>query len=74
VHVLLLHEPAAAERLAGELRGAGYDVSIDTHDGGWTWIVRAAETAPGGASEGAAARLADLAAGYGAEYEGVLPP
>jgi hypothetical protein len=69
VHVLLVNEPAAAERLAGELRRSGYDVSIDTHDGGWTWIVRAAETAAAGAP---GERLAALAEEYGAEYEGVL--
>jgi hypothetical protein len=66
-HVLLLHDPAAAERLAAEARAAAYDVAIDTHDGGWTWIVGVTEPGERPADE---PRLVALAAAYGAEYEG----
>jgi hypothetical protein len=72
-HVLLVHDPAAAERLAAEVRAAGYDASIDTHDGGWTWIVRATEPStepPAEPAAGSRERLAGLAARHGAEYEG----
>ena len=71
-HVLLVHDPAAAERLAVAVGEAGYDARIDTHDGGWTWIVSAAETALLTAAHAAAARavLGVLAAQHGADYEG----
>ena len=71
-HVLLVHDPAAAERLASLVGDEGYDATIDTHDGGWTWIVGAARTvtlSPGYAAE-ARATLTVLAARHGAEYEG----
>lgn len=71
-HVLLVHDPAAAEALAAAVRDDGYGVRIDTHDGGWTWIVRASETAlltPDHAA-GARARLTSLASRHGAVYEG----
>lgn len=71
-HVLLVHDPAAAEALASSVRGEGYDVTIDTHDGGWTWIVGAAETVTLSPAYAAAARaaLTVLATRHGAEYEG----
>jgi hypothetical protein len=65
--VLLVNDPARAEALAAEVRTAGYDVRIDTHDGGWTWIVAAAGTEADAAWFGAAA------ARHGAEYEGSEP-
>lgn len=71
-HVLLVNDPAAAEALAAAVREDGYDVRLDTHDGGWTWIVHAAETAvltPVHAAR-ARARLTSLASRHGAEYEG----
>lgn len=71
-HVLLVNDPAAAEALAAAVRADGYDVRLDTHDGGWTWIVRASETAlltPLHAAR-ARARLTSLASRHGAEYEG----
>ena len=52
----------ARQRLAG----------LDTSDGGWTWIVRASETAlltPVHAAR-ARARFTSLASRHGAEYEG----
>ena len=71
-HVLLVNDPAAAEALAAAAGADGYDVRLDTHDGGWTWIVRATETAvltPVHAAR-ARARLTSLASRHGAEYEG----
>ena len=71
-HVLLVNDPAAAEALAAAARDGGYDVRLDTSDGGWTWIVRASETAlltPARAAL-ARARFTALAARYNAEYEG----
>ena len=71
-HVLLVNDPAAAEALSAAALADGYDVRIDTHDGGWTWIVRATETAvltPLHAAR-ARARLTSLASRHGAEYEG----
>ena len=62
--MLLVNDPARAEELAAALRQAGWTVRIDTHDGGWTWIVSAA--GEGGDAEWFAA----LAARHGAEYEG----
>ena len=71
-HVLLVNDPAAAEALAEAVRADGYDVRIDTHDGGWTWIVRATETALLTAVHAARARarLTSLASRHGAEYDG----
>ena len=71
-HVLLVNDPAAAEALAEAVRADGYDVRIDTHDGGWTWIVRATETAVLTAVHAARARarFTSLASRHGAEYEG----
>ena len=71
-HVLLVNDPAAAEAVAAAVRDDGYDVRIDTHDGGWTWIVRATETALLTAVHvaRARARLTSLASRHGAEYEG----
>lgn len=71
-HVLLVNDPAAAEALAAAAGAAGYDVRIDTLDGGWTWIVRATETALLTAVHAARARarLTSLASRHGAEYEG----
>ena len=71
-HVLLVHDPAAAERLAAAVRDAGYEARLDTSDGGWTWIIRGTETATITPAYAAAARerLAGLAARHGAEYEG----
>jgi hypothetical protein len=68
VHALLVHDPAAAEALAAAVRAEGYAVTLDTHDGGWTWIVRAEESAPRTAGE--RARLLSLAGKHGALYEG----
>lgn len=65
-HVLLVNDPARAEALAAALRSAGHDVRIDTHDGGWTWIV----LVTGDVEE---AWLGALAARHGAEYEGSEP-
>lgn len=78
-HVMLTNDPAAAEALAVAVREAGYDVRIDTHDGGWTWIVAASETALLTPSHAASARaaLGSLARRHRAEYEGwdlVTPP
>jgi hypothetical protein len=71
-HVLLVHDPAAAERLAAAVGEAGYEARIDTHDGGWTWIVSGSETALLTPAYAAAARaaLSVLAARHAAEYEG----
>jgi hypothetical protein len=66
-HVLLTNDPAAAERLVAALRGESYDTSIDTHDGGWTWIVSV--PAPPEAGE----RVAAVGAAHGAAYEGWEP-
>ena len=71
-HVLLVHDPHAAEALAAAVSADGYDTGLDTSDGGWTWIVRATETAlltPVHAAR-ARARFASLASRHGAEYEG----
>jgi hypothetical protein len=71
-HVLLVHDPAAAEALAAAVREDGYDVRLDTSDGGWTWIIRATETVlltPVHAAR-ARARFTSLASRHGAEYEG----
>ena len=71
-HVLLVNDPAAAEALAAAVRADGYDVRIDTSDGGWTWIVRASETTVLTAVHAARARarLTSLASRHRAEYEG----
>ena len=71
-HVLLVHDPAAAETLAALVGAEGYDATIDTHDGGWTWIVGAARTVTLSPAYAAEARVAltMLAARHGAEYEG----
>lgn len=71
-HVLLVNDPAAAEALAAAVGADGYEVRIDTSDGGWTWIVRASETAVLTAVHAARARarLTSLASRHGAEYEG----
>lgn len=63
-HVLLLHDPARAEALAAAVAAAGYESRIDTHDGGFTWIVS------GVGSVDDAARFVAFAGEYGAEYEG----
>lgn len=71
-HVLLVRDPAQAEALAAALTGDGYDVRIDTQDGGLTWIVRANETAlltPVHVAR-ARARLTSLASRHRGEYEG----
>lgn len=67
-HVLLVRDPAAAEAAAATLREGGYDVTLDTSDGGWTWIVRAAETAA--LTPEHVARVRGVAAANGGEYEG----
>ena len=67
-HVLLVRDPAAAEALAAAVTADGYDVRIDTVDGGLTWIVRATDTAEH--ADTAREGLAALAARHGAEYEG----
>ena len=67
-HVLLVRDPAAAEALAAEATADGYDVRIDTVDGGLTWIVRASDAAEH--ADTARAGLTALAARHGAEYEG----
>lgn len=71
-HVLLVNDPAAAEALAAELRAGEYDVAIDTHDGGWTWIVRVAEDEALTPAEAERARAWFVRVGerYGAAYEG----
>jgi hypothetical protein len=71
-HVLLVNDPAGAEALHAAVLSDGYDARIDTHDGGWTWIVTATETVvltPLHAAR-ARARLTSLASRHGAEYEG----
>lgn len=71
-HVLLVREPAAAEALGAAVTADGYDVRLDTVDGGLTWIVRASETAlltPVHVAR-ARARFTSLASRHGAEYEG----
>lgn len=70
-HVLLVRDPAAAEAAAATLRAGGYDVTLDTSDGGWTWIVRAAATAL--LTPEHVARVRGVAAGNGGEYEGWEP-
>lgn len=71
-HVLLVREPAAAEALAAVVTEDGYDVRIDTQDGGLTWIVRANETALLTAVHvaRARARLTSLASRHRGQYEG----
>jgi hypothetical protein len=71
-HVLLTNDPAAAEALAAAATADGYDTKIDTHDGGWTWIVTARETALLTAVHAARARarFTSLASRHQAEYEG----
>lgn len=71
-HVLLVRDPAGAEALAAAVTADGYDVRIDTMDGGLTWIVRATETALLTAVHvaRARARFTSLAARHGGEYEG----
>lgn len=71
-HVLLVRDPAQAEALAAALPGEGYEVRIDTVDGGLTWIVRANETALLTAVHvaRARARLTSLASRHRGEYEG----
>lgn len=71
-HVLLVNDPAAAEALAVDVRAAGYDAGIDTHDGGWTWIVGAARTVTLTPAVVAGDRdvLIPLAERHGAAYEG----
>jgi hypothetical protein len=71
-HVLLVNDPAAAESLHAAVAADGYDARLDTHDGGWTWIVTATETVlltPVHAAR-ARARFTSLAARHHAEYEG----
>lgn len=71
-HVLLIRDPAGAEALAAAVAADGYDVRLDTMDGGLTWIVRASETAvltPVHAAR-ARARFTSLASRHGGEYEG----
>jgi hypothetical protein len=71
-HVLLVHDPAAAEALRAAVAADGYDVRIDTHDGGYTWIVTGSETVvltPLHAAQ-ARARFTSLASRHGATYEG----
>jgi hypothetical protein len=65
--VLLVRDPAGAEAVAARARAAGYGVTLDTADGGYTWIVRAGE--PVGVA-GAEGWLVALAAAHGGEYEG----
>jgi hypothetical protein len=71
-HVLLVRDPAQAEALAAAVTADGYDVRIDTVDGGLTWIVRASETALLTAVHvaRARARFTSLASRHGAEYDG----
>ena len=71
-HVLLVRDPADAEALAAAVTADGYDVRIDTMDGGVTWIVRANETALLTAVHvaRARARFTSLASRHRAEYEG----
>jgi hypothetical protein len=71
-HVLLVHDPGAAETLRAAVAADGYDVRIDTHDGGWTWIVTGTETVlltPLHAAR-ARARFTSLASRHGATYDG----
>jgi hypothetical protein len=70
-HVLLVRDPAAAEAAAAALRAEGFEVTLDTHDGGFTWIVRAARTAP--LTAGQVAWVRAVAARNGGEYEGWEP-
>ena len=72
-HVLLVHNPAAAEALAAAVTADGYDVKLDTSDGGWTWIVTARETVLLTAVHAARARarFTSLASRHSAEYEGL---
>jgi hypothetical protein len=71
-HVLLVRDPGQAEALAAALTAEGYEVRIDTQDGGLTWIVRANETATLSAVHvaRARARLTSLASRHRGEYEG----
>jgi hypothetical protein len=66
-HVLLTNDPAAAERLVAALRAASYEPKVDTHDGGWTWIVSVV------APEQAEERVAAVGAADGAAYDGWEP-
>ncbi|HEU0129575.1 MAG TPA: ribonuclease E inhibitor RraB [Mycobacteriales bacterium] len=71
-HVLLVRDPAAAEGLTAAVRAEGYDVRLNTVDGGLTWIVVATETAlltPVHAAR-ARARFTSLASRHGAAYDG----
>lgn len=71
-HVLLVRDPAQAEALAAAVREDGYDVRIDTADGGVTWIILATETALLTAVHvaRARARFTSLASRHRGEYEG----
>jgi hypothetical protein len=71
-HVLLVRDPGQAEALAAVVTEDGYDVRIDTQDGGLTWIVRANETALLTAVHvaRARARLTSLASRHRGQYEG----